>query len=645
MCGIAGFFHRGGRAVDPETLLRMTRVLTHRGPDEEGYFLNRHGTTTIDGAPVRGLDKEGAGDVGLGHRRLSIIDLKSGQQPLSNEDDSVWITFNGEIYNFPELKAELEAKGHRFRTNSDTETIVHAWEEWGEETASRLRGMFAFAIWDENQQRLYLARDRLGKKPLYYAEHDNRFFFGSELKTVLEVPGFPRDIDIEALSDYLSTLYVPAPKSIFKAARKLPQAHYAVVTRDKTIIRPYWDLKFNPVQEGDAESFGPAIVESLREAVKMRMMSEVPLGAFLSGGVDSSAVVALMAGASDTPVKTSSISFSVAEYDESSYARQIAELFSTEHHEYHVTPEAIPIIEKLAWHYDEPFADSSAVPTYYVSKTARETVTVALSGDGGDENFAGYRRYWFDHRENMARRLVPAALRSSVFGTLSRISPRGKKFFGKLSLDPVDAYADHMCSFNDTDKLALLQPDVVEALGGYKTVDMFRDIYNRADAPDHLSRILYLDIKTYLTEDILTKVDRASMAVSLEVRCPVLDHVFMENAAQIPSGLKFKGGEKKYVFKKALEKLLPHDILYRPKMGFGVPLPEWLRGDLKSYARDLVLDGEATKLFLQRPFVERVWNEHQSKVDDRSGEIWRLMMLNLWYRRFAMTGVSAGSTA
>jgi asparagine synthase (glutamine-hydrolysing) len=643
VCGIAGFFHRGGRAVDPGMLLRMTRVLEHRGPDEEGYFLNRSGTTTMDGAPVRGLDAEGAGDVGLGHRRLSIIDLKSGQQPLSNEDGSVWITFNGEIYNFPELKAELEAKGHRFRTNSDTETIVHAWEEWGEETAARLRGMFAFAIWDENQQRLYLARDRLGKKPLYYAEHDNRFFFGSELKTILEVPGFPRDIDVEALSDFLSTLYIPAPKSIFRAARKLPQAHYAVVTRDKTIIRPYWDLRFNPVREGDAESFGPAIVESLREAVKMRMMSEVPLGAFLSGGIDSSAVVALMAGVSDTPVKTSSISFSVAEYDESSYARKIAELFETDHHEYQVTPEAVPIIEKLAWHYDEPFADSSAVPTYYVSKTARETVTVALSGDGGDENFAGYRRYWFDHRENMARRFVPAALRPSVFGTLSRVSPRGKKFFKKLALDPVDAYADHMCAFNDTDKLALLQPSVVEALGGYRTVDLFRDTYNRADAPDHLSRLLYLDIKTYLAEDILVKVDRASMAVSLEVRCPVLDHVFMENAAQIPSGLKFKGGEKKYVFKKALEPILPHDILYRPKMGFGVPLPEWLRGELKDYARDLVLDGEATRLFLQRPFVERVWNEHQGKAEDHAGPLWRLMMLNLWYRRFATTGVSAGS--
>jgi asparagine synthase (glutamine-hydrolysing) len=373
------------------------------------------------------------------------------------------------------------------------------------------------------------------------------------------------------------------------------------------------------------------------------MISDVPLGAFLSGGVDSSAVVAMMAGASERPVLTNSISFSVTKYNEVEYARQIAALYRTDHHEFHVTAEAVKAIEKLAWHYDEPFADSSAVPTYYVSQTARQRVTVALSGDGGDENFAGYRRYWFDQRENAFRALLPGALQRPVFTALGRLYPkadylprifRGKAFLSNIARDPVDAYFFSVSAFTDEDKGAVLNGDVAHQLADYRTSDLFHDLYRQAQAPDHLSKVQYLDIKTYLCEDILTKVDRASMAVSLEVRCPLLDHVFMEYAAGVPSALKLKGRDGKHIFKKALAGRLPDDILYRPKMGFGVPVGEWLRRDLRSYAKELVLDGEATRRYLNVSNVERLWREHQLGTRNRATELWTLMMLNLWHRRF-----------
>jgi asparagine synthase (glutamine-hydrolysing) len=654
MCGIAGIFHRDRRPVDADVLVRMTRSLVHRGPDEEGYFLNRPDAQgCYAGVPLRGLvRRDGDGHVGLGHRRLSIIDLKTGQQPLSNEDGTVWITFNGEIYNFAELRRELESKGHAFRTNSDTEMIVHAWEEWGEEALKRFRGMFAFAVWDERKRTLWLGRDRLGKKPLYYCDHAGAFVFGSEIKAILQAPGTPREIDPTALSDYLSLLYVPAPKSIFRHIRKLPQAHYAVVTENGMRIVPYWTLDFTPVRTDKPEALMEEIVEDLREATRIRLMSEVPLGAFLSGGVDSSAVVGLMAELSGTPVKTSSISFGEAKYDESEYARLIAKRFKTEHHEYSVTPDAVPVVEKLAWHYDEPFADSSAVPTYYVSRTARENVTVALSGDGGDENFAGYRRYWFDLRENSVRNLVPGFLRRAVFGTLGKLYPkadylpqvfRGKAFISNVARDPAAAYFHSASSFKEDQKAQLLRPEIARELMGYSTFDAFRKCYEEANAEDHLSRLLYLDIKTYLCDDILVKVDRASMAVSLEVRCPVLDHVFMEKAARIPSALKIVGREKKWIFKKALEKLLPPEVLYRPKMGFGMPVEEWLRGDLRDFAAELLLEGEGTRAFFRREYVEKLWQKHQSGISNFQSELWILMMFNLWHRRFAGAAVPAAA--
>jgi len=621
--------------------------MAHRGPDEEGYFLNKRKESGkgID-APLRYLGNgiaETNVSVGFGHCRLSIIDLKTGQQPLSNEDGSIWVTYNGEIYNFQELKSELEKKGHHFRTNSDTETIVHAYEEWGEKAVERFRGMFSFAIWDQKREQLYIARDRVGKKPFYYLSNKNRFAFASEIKALLELPDVDRDLDMTALSDYLSLLYVPSPKTIFKSIRKLPAAHYAVVTRAGIKITPYWDLPFYPRYDRTEKQMMTDMLEILYDATKMRMISDVPLGAFLSGGVDSSAVVALMAEASQEPVVTNSISFNVSQYNEAKFARQVSDQFKTDHHEFMVTQEAIPIIEKLAWHYDEPFADSSAVPTYYVSKMARESVTVSLSGDGGDENFAGYRRYYMDMRENLVRNLLPAVWRRPVFETIGRLYPkadylpqifRGKAFLSNVARDPIDAYFYSVGVFYDQDKPNIFNADVNQALEGYRTFDLFKSIYDNAPAEDHLSKIQYLDIKTYLCEDILTKVDRASMAVSLEVRCPILDHVFMEYVARIPSNLKLVGTNGKHIFKKALKRYLPDDILYRKKMGFGVPILEWLRGELRDYARPIILEGEATRRFLQRPFLEKMWREHQSKLRNRSTELWQVMILNLWYNRF-----------
>ena len=656
MCGIAGILHFDGQPVNSELLVRMTRTLVHRGPDEEGYFVNV-GSSIAEGMEQRAWSKEhdvpfrglknglgGKGNVGLGHRRLSIIDLATGQQPLCNEDETVWITFNGEIYNFQELKNELEVKGHRFRTNSDTETIVHAYEEWSEKAVERFRGMFAFALWDERRQLMLLARDRVGKKPLYYYMDTERLIFASEIKAILEVPGISRDLDMTALSDYLSLMYIPSPKSIFKHIRKIPAAHYAIVKKSVLDIRPYWDLSFYPNHDLSENQMIDDLLGILDEATRIRMISEVPLGAFLSGGVDSSAVVAMMAEANQNPVITNSISFSENQYNEAPYARRIADMFKTNHHEFQVTPEAIPIIEKLAWHYDEPFADSSAVPTYYVSKMARENVTVSLSGDGGDENFAGYKRYYFDDRENYFRNLLPTSLQRPVFGFIGSLYPkadilpklfRGKAFISNVARDPVDAYLFTVSAVHDDYKKDFLNPDVFQSLGSYRTLDFFKSIYNKAPANDHLSKIQYLDIKTYLCEDILTKVDRASMAVSLEVRCPLLDHIFMEYVAQIPKNKKLVGTNGKYIFKKALEKYLPTDILYRNKMGFAVPISEWFKSDIKEYSRKIIVEGSASRNYLNSGHIKRIWEEHQQGIKDWSFPLWSLMMLNLWYERFA----------
>ena len=648
MCGIAGIYHRNGAPADVETLLRMTRTLTHRGPDEEGYFVNRAADASAPaGLPLRTLENPGAGNVGLGHRRLSIIDLATGQQPLTNEDGSVWVSYNGEIYNFQALKKELEDKGHRFRTHCDTETIVHAYEEWGERAAERFRGMFAIAVWDESKQRIWLARDRVGKKPLYYFLDEDRLIFGSEIKAILEAPGVCRDVDLTGLSDYLSLLYVPAPKSIFKSIRKLPAAHYALGNAASFEVKPYWDLSFQPRHDRSEQQTIEELLGILDEATRLRMISDVPLGAFLSGGIDSSAVVALMAQASAEPVITNSISFSAAKYNEAHHALRVAQMYGTDHNEFHVTPEAIPVIEQLAWNYDEPFADSSAVPTYYVSKTAREHVTVSLSGDGGDENFAGYRRHYFDMRENFVRNLVPRPLRNPIFGFLGRLYPkadylprvfRGKAFLSNVARDPVEAYFFTMSAFHGDRKQNILRNDVRDGLAGYRTSELFHDTYNRAPANDHLSKLQYLDIKTYLVDDILTKVDRASMAHSLEVRVPILDHHLVEWAASLAPGHKLHRGQGKYLLKRALRPYLPDNILYRRKMGFAVPLDTWFRGPLSERVRDALL-GPAlmeTGIF-DRERVATLIDDHQARRWDHSAPLWSLLMFAGFQRRFLET--------
>jgi asparagine synthase (glutamine-hydrolysing) len=623
MCGIAGIYNYKTLEPVSERLLKsMNDSLAHRGPDAEGFYQS--------------------GPIGLGHRRLSIIDLDAGHQPMTNEDETVWVVFNGEIYNFPELRDFLISKGHCFKTRSDTEAIVHLYEEQGEACFASLRGMFAIAIWDERQRKLVLGRDRVGKKPLYYYHDGSKIVFASEIKAILQVPRVSRDVDLQALSDYFSFLYVPAPKSIFKSIRKILPGHYLTLTSRGLRETQYWDLSFAQVDELTEKQWADKLLDGLQEAVRVRLISEVPLGAFLSGGVDSSSVVAMMQKVIEGPVITSSIGFDEKEFDELPYARSVASRFATTHYEQVVRPDALAVVEKLAWHYDEPFADSSAVPTYYVSKVAREHVTVALSGDGGDENFAGYRRYYFDQRENWIRSWLPSSVRQPVFGALASVYPkadwapqifRGKATFQNLARCPVEAYFRSVCACQPELKRALLHGDVQRQLRGYDSLDVLREHYEKANTDDLLSRVQYVDIKTYLTDDILAKVDRASMAVSLEVRAPILDHKFMELAARIPSSLKLRGMEGKHIFKKALRRCLPESILYRRKMGFAIPLAQWFRGELKEMAHETLFGNDGADL-LDSSAVKKVWGEHQKGFRDRSTELWTLFMFRLWQSKF-----------
>ncbi len=628
MCGITGIFDsRAPRRPDEALLRRMNDIQFHRGPDEGSVHVEPH--------------------VGFGHRRLSIIDVATGQQPLFNEDHSVVVVFNGEIYNFQALASELEAAGHVFRTRSDTEVIVHGWEQWGEACVERFRGMFAFALWDRNRQTLFMARDRLGVKPLHYAVlSDGQLLFGSELKTIVAHPGFGRELDDRAIEDYFAFGYIPDPRTIYRGAAKLSPAHTLTwrVGERAPRVRRYWDVNFEPDAGITLDDACAQLREKLTESVKLRMISEVPLGAFLSGGVDSSAVVAAMAGLSGSPVKTCSIGFDVASFNESEFAQRVAERYHTDHYTETVRSDDFGLIDRLASLYDEPYADSSAIPTYRVCELARKRVTVALSGDGGDETFGGYRRYKFHVREQALRDRLPAGLRQMLFGTLGRVYPkfdsmprmfRARATFQALARDAVEAYCHSVSIVRDDDRATLFSPEFRRRLGGYRARDVFAAHALRAPADDPLSLIQYLDYQTYLPGDINTKVDRASMAHSLEVREPLMDHELVEWAARLPSSLKLSGGEGKLVLKKAMEPLLPHDVLYRPKMGFAVPLVDWFRGPLRGEVQR-VLKGEAlaaTGIFDPRA-LSRIADEHLSGQRDRSAMIWSLLM----FERFT-TGV------
>jgi len=610
-----------GAPVEERIIRAMSDVQRHRGPDESGVYLGN--------------------GVALGHRRLSIIDLSSGQQPLSNEDGSVWISFNGEIYNYMDLRQSLQSR-HHFVTRSDTETIVHLYESYPTTFVSQLRGMFAFALWDENNQTMILARDRVGKKPLYYYLDHEKLIFGSEIKAILEHPALKLDIDEYAVSDYLSLGYVPSPKSIYRSIHKVRPGHYLRIESRRVQEVQYWDLSFKDTQMRSEAEWSELLLEEMQTAVQIRLMSEVPLGGFLSGGIDSSGVVATMSSLLAQPVKTATIGFEEKVFDESRFARTVSEHLGTEHHERVVTPEKIEAIEKLSWHYDEPFADSSALPTYFVSQVAREKVTVALSGDGGDENFAGYSRYFMDMQENRMRRFLPGPVRKAIFGPLGTIYPkmdwaprfvRAKTTFQSLAFDPIEGYFETMSTFRSYEKPSILSTDLKHQLGGYDSADVFREYYDNADTSDPLSRIQYVDVKTYLTDDILTKVDRASMANSLEVRCPLLDHKLMELAASMPSTLKLKGSVGKYIFKKVMEKHLPSEIIYRNKMGFAIPLARWFRNGIRDFAYEHIMERQDP--YLSASFVKKIWNQHQSGYRDRSTQLWNILMFRLWQAKYS----------
>ena len=626
MCGIVGIFDMGGqRPIDPALLSRMNDSQTHRGPDESDLFV--------------------AAGVGLGHRRLSIIDLKSGQQPLFNEDRSVVVVYNGEIFNFQGLAEQLQARGHVFRSQCDTEVIVHAWEEWGPDCVHRFRGQFAFALWDSNKQELFLARDRLGIKPLYYAAlDDGRLIFGSELKSLLICEALPRRLDVEAVEDYFAYGYIPDPKTIYRDVRKLAPGQLLHLRRGGGLPEPrrYWDVPFEPVEAGSEAALGEALIERLREAVRIRLIADVPLGAFLSGGVDSSAVVALMAQESGEPVDTCSIGFDHDAFDETAYAAQVAERYATRHNVRRVKSDAFELVDRLAGIYDEPFADSSAMPTYRVCGLARERVTVALSGDGGDELFAGYRRYRWHHYEELVRRRLPGGLSRPLFRLLGRLYPkadwapkalRAKSTFEALGRDSVGGYFHSVAVVTDGLRQALFSGDLKAALGGYHAEQVVRDWMARAPVQTPVARVQYADMKTYLPGDILTKVDRASMAHSLEVRVPILDHEFLGWASGLPSALNLKGREGKYLFKKALEPHLPRDLLYRDKMGFAVPLARWFRTDLSERLEACVADSSLreTGLF-DMTAMETMVRHHLNGLRDHSASLWSIVMFESFLR-------------
>lgn len=637
MCGIDGILYYDRAQVVPEKLIeRMNAVLRHRGPDDSGVWVK--------------------GNMGLGQARLSIIDLSPlGRQPMCNEDGTVWITFNGEIYNFLELKEELLRKGHQFRSHTDTETILHLWEEFGPACVERLRGMFAIALWDERQQTLFLARDRVGKKPLFYAALPDRFIFGSEIKAILQDEGFEVSPDLEAIHYYLTYQSVPAPYSAFKGVKKLPPAHTLLVKDGKVTIQRYWDLSYhqkrNVVGEAAERELQEEIIERLREAVRIRLMSDVPLGAFLSGGVDSSIVVALMAGLMDQPVKTFSIGFAEQEYNELPYARMVAERYHTDHHEFIVKPDAQAIFPELVWHYNEPFADSSAIPTYYVSKLARQYVTVVLTGDGGDENFAGYPRY---------QNLGDYAVKGNYPSWLSRcLIPnsemrlfkhnRGRSLNDLRRLKDLTQerllYYKRITHFSEYYQNSLYTSAFVDQLDGKFGVDIMLDKYRQSDATNFLDSTLYVDFNLYLPDTLMTKTDIAGMTHSLEARMPILDHLFMEFVATIPPELKLKDGTiSKYIFKKAVEPYLPQEVIYRPKMGFGVPTDHWFRNELKEMTYDTLLSQRALERgYFNRDHIQSMLDRHQTG-ENWQYHIWNLLMLEMWHLMFVDKTMSHPTT-
>ena len=621
MCGITGIVRADGAPVDRQLVGRMSEAIRHRGPDEDGFYFH-------DG-------------VGLAIRRLAIIDLKTGQQPIHNRDRTKWLVFNGEIYNYRELREKLEKLGHEFYTNSDTEAVVAAYEQYGTECPKHLRGMFALAIWDEREQSLFLARDRVGKKPLLYAQTNGQLIFGSEFSALVLHPDVSRDVDYEAIHHYLSFISVPAPLTAYRAIRKLEPGHWLLWKKDEVRIERYWQLDFTKKVSLSEEEAGERLIELLREAVRIRLMSEVPLGAFLSGGIDSSAVVALMAEESSTPVKTFSIGFEEQDFSELHHARRLAEHVGAEHHEFVVRPDAMEILPTLVEHYGEPFADSSAIPSYYVSRETRRHVTVALNGDGGDECFAGYERYAAMNLAQTYSALPGKGLISNVVAAMpsfkSRTNPLGKaqRFVAAASLPPIERYLRWISAFDEPAKQNLYTDSFREETAKFRTASFIEPWFAKANGSGIVDAALLADTMTYLPNDLLVKMDIASMSVSLEARSPFLDHRLMEFAATIPEKMKLRRLTTKYLLKRVLKKIVPEQNLTRRKMGFGVPIGYWFRGAMQPFLRETLLSEKSLRRGLFKPDrVRGIIDEHVEHRMDHSHRLWSLLMLELWFQKF-----------
>ncbi|MBA2377985.1 MAG: asparagine synthase (glutamine-hydrolyzing) [Blastocatellia bacterium] len=625
MCGIVGIINNGKAPVDREVLERMNCAITHRGPDDDGYYINE--------------------TVGLGMRRLSIIDLAGGKQPIHNADRTKWIVFNGEIYNYRELRADLEKRGHKFYTNSDTEAIVHLYDEFGHESLEHLRGMFAIAIWDDAAKELFLARDRVGKKPLLYSHRPNGdLIFGSEFRAILQHPAIGREVDDQAIDAYLSYLCVPAPMTAFKQIRKLEPGHWLRWKAGKIEMQRYWLPDFSKkVKITETEAIEET-TRILRESTKLRMISEVPLGAFLSGGVDSSSVVALMAEESSKPVKTFSIGFEEEDYSELKYAKRVAEHVGAEHHEFVVQPDALEVLPMLVEHYGEPFGDSSAIPTYYVARETRKHVTVALNGDGGDESFAGYERYAamqlaeaYGRIPGVVRKaLIEAPLGLVPTSELNRSRARDAQRFVKAAGMPRnERYFRWMSTFNTEAKEGLYTTEFEGRLGAYEPRAVLDEWFGKANGSGLLDATLLTDQMTYLPNDLLVKVDITSMANSLEARSPFLDHHLIEFAASLPESLKMRRMKPKSLLKKVASRLVPPEVIYRRKMGFGVPVGKWFRSEMKAFVRDTLLSEKALKRGIIRPDrMKQYVDEHTSAEKDHAFQLWTLLMLELWFQQF-----------
>ena len=635
MCGIAGAaWFDPDKALSSAELEAMTRALRHRGPDDEGRYRSelRH-------EPPRGTTP----GVALGFRRLAIIDLATGHQPIPNEDESIWLVFNGEIYNYQALRHRLEGAGHSFRSQGDAETIVHLYEDLGTEAFQHLNGMFALAIWDGPRRRLVLARDRLGQKPLVYHATPERLTFASELKSLLEVRHTPRRISPAAIDAYLTYQYIPHPHTVYEGIRKLPPGHLGIYESGKLRVAPYWTPDWNETFDGGLDEAQNELGRLLEDAVAIRLQSDVPLGGFLSGGVDSSVIVALMNGSSVPATKTFAIGFPVAEYDESDYAAEVARRLGTDHYSEQVTPDAVAILDRLVWHYDEPFADSSAVPTWYLARMTRRHVTVCLSGDGGDELFLGYPRYRAFRLADRVDRFPPARdlLGLSCWQRLP-VPARQKsrlrqfaRFCQAIRMEPLRRYADWIAIFNETHRGLLYRDAFLEQLGEDDPFRFLQDAWDRANRRDHLTRVSIADLLTYLPCDLMTKVDTATMAHSLECRQPFLDYRLVEFAMRLPAHWKLRGRRSKWILRRLFERQLPKSVFQRAKMGFGVPLDHWFRGELAPLARDLLLAPDArTAAWFRRERVEQLLDEHLVGRFNHAYRLWSLVVLEKWLRRW-----------